>query len=216
MDGESARALQAAVGVGLVPEHERPKWRWRGTFCMPWPQCAAKWSPYGVAGDRLWIRENLALDNGVWHYAADKAPIQMLRSDDRYPSMLSWAHHKTADYCPSIHMPHWASRLTLEITEVRVERLQDISEADAESEGVQIKVSTTDCPPDKCKPLFNIMSPYGLTGPMDPDHVHRWEFAALWESLNKKRCPWSSNPWVWCLSFARVESAEDQKEAAHG
>lgn len=78
---------------------------------------------------------------------------------------------------PSIYMPRWASRITLEITDVRVERLRDISEADAKSEGVRCGI---DCPD------------------------HRIAFGRLWESINGHGS-WESNPFVWCLSFRRID-----------
>lgn len=83
-------------------------------------------------------------------------------------------------WCPSIHMPRWASRLTLEITRVRVERLQDISEEDALSEGV-----TT------CDGVWS-----GST---------RNAYRELWNSINAKRgLPWATNPWVWVIDFRRT------------
>ena len=88
-----------------------------------------------------------------------------------------------------IHMPRWASRLTLELTAVRVQRLQEISEADAIAEGV------LPCPDE----------------PMYADEPHerylppQFRFGDLWDSINAKRAPWSSNPWVFALTFRKVE-----------
>jgi len=82
---------------------------------------------------------------------------------------------------PSIFMPRWASRITLEIEDVRVQRLQDISERDARAEG---------------------MLPAGA----NPAHYKpaRDLFRRLWNDINEDRAPWSSNPWVWAISFRRV------------
>ncbi|HUV48247.1 MAG TPA: hypothetical protein VMX11_04645, partial [Actinomycetes bacterium] len=80
-----------------------------------WLRC-----PFGVVGDRLWVRETFACPETVRYYRADDAGI--------LPPGTKWT--------PSIHMPRWASRLSLTITDVRVQRLQDISEADAEAEGL--------------------------------------------------------------------------------
>jgi hypothetical protein len=141
--------------------------------------------PHGVAGDHLWCRESLALlADHNWHYAADNAAVSLPSEDPRTPAMLSWAHHKEGSHCPSIHMPRWASRITLEITEVRVQRLQDISEEDAKAEGVD-SVSLADTP--RQATLF-----------------YRDDFAQLWNKINGEKYPWSSNPWLWCLSFRRV------------
>jgi hypothetical protein len=89
--------------------------------------------------------------------------------------------------CPSIHMPRWASRITLTVTDVRVQRLQDISRGDAMDEGC---------------PLPNMAD-----GPDPRD----W-FADLWDSLNAKRAPWDSNPWVAAYTFTVEQRNIDQQE----
>ena len=80
-------------------------------------------------------------------------------------------------------MPRWASRITLELTDVRVQRLNEIGEEDARAEG--------------CQP--SIVDGFVECG------TRKTEFAKLWDSINAKKYPWSSNPWVWCLSFGRVQ-----------
>lgn len=127
-------------------------------------------APYAV-GDRLWVRETWAaqhafdalkpseIRNARWHYAA---------TEER--GGLLWRH--------SIHMPRWASRITLEVTEVRVERLQDISEADAIAEG--------------CGVMRDVVP---VTA--------RDEFSALWESIYGTEA-WVTNPWVWVVEFKKV------------
>jgi hypothetical protein len=93
-------------------------------------------SPYGQSGDHLWVRETLHRgEDGIWHYSADCS--QVLVDPKHETEMRVWAHHKEQPTCVSIHMPRWASRLTLEVTKVRVERLQDVSMADAQAEGLQ-------------------------------------------------------------------------------
>ena len=107
-------------------------------------------------------------------------------SDGRF----TWPHGGSpCRWRPSIHMPRWASRLTLEVTGVRVERLQAISEEDARAEGV-------DCPaynqyPEDC-PCWR-----------DEAAGYKWHFRTLWESINGADS-WASNPWVWAISFRRV------------
>ncbi len=97
---------------------------------------------------------------------------------------LALSHHaegrRPGYWTPSIHMPRWASRLTLEITSVRVERLQDISEADAIAEGVR----------------GNASGPYGCEGLIE-------DYADLWESINGPGS-WDANPWVWVVEFKRT------------
>jgi hypothetical protein len=90
-------------------------------------------------------------------------------------------------------MPRWASRLTLEVTDVRVERLQAISGEDVRAEGIAVDR----CPCEAC----------GRTSQMCPatatDHI--MAFAQLWDAINGKRASWSANPWVWVVAFRRID-----------
>jgi hypothetical protein len=88
-------------------------------------------------------------------------------------------------------MPRWASRIALEITAVRVERLQEITEKDARAEGI-IDGGCLNCGEHE---------PCGCNNPQ-PDA--RDSFVWLWDSINGKTCPWSSNPFVWVIEFRRV------------
>lgn len=157
-----------------------------------WTAC-----PYGFVGDRLWVRETLREYDEGWGYAADQAPILMRRDDSRYPAMLSWAHHKETTTCVSIHMPRWASRLTLEITDIRIERLQAITNEDAAAEGMRGPMIDRD--------LDRVVSQIGLA-PRDA-------YAKLWDTINGKRAPWSSNPWVWVVTFSVAQGAEVRRGA---
>ena len=135
--------------------------------------------PYGQPKDRLWVRENIR-----WHkegtptrYGADGCPVM------RDGESVAWIFNE--GHMPSIHMPRWASRITLEITDVRVERLIEISGEDLEAEGFR--------------------SPLG--GHLSDDYAElTGQFSVLWDSLNAKRgfC-WDTNPWVWVISFKRIE-----------
>jgi hypothetical protein len=141
-------------------------------------------NPYGQLGDRLWVRETFALevpgcDRGVSYRADHIDP-----SGDAGP--LKWK--------PSIFMPRWASRITLEITNVRVERLQDISEEDAIAEGVeQLSASV----------WRNYFEDCALCSA-----TH--SFSSLWQSINGKNRPggewdaWESNCWVWAVRFHMI------------
>jgi hypothetical protein len=128
--------------------------------------------PYGDPGDTLWVRETFAK-----RYAdaqRDPADGIIYRADGGLAVEPRWT--------PAIHMPRWASRLTLRITAVRVQRVQDITAEDAHAEGI-------------------------LRGPTfgDRDIFDRALFAKLWDSINAKRgYSWDSNPWVWALTFERV------------
>ena len=144
--------------------------------------------PYGQSGDRLWVREAWGVvphvtDNGPKHRAkGDGAGVTWRADWSGNPSGFKWK--------PSIHMPRWASRITLEITGVRVERLGDISEADAMAEGAERPVlSATE---------LNGMPVHPMTG------SYADGFRDLWESINGPES-WAANPWVWVIKFQKVE-----------
>jgi hypothetical protein len=169
------RKTQTRRVVKFPNGHQPPKFGDNAATIMG----ALRW--YAQPGDRLWVRETLkANDKGEWYYAADNAPIAFHRDDPRFwqAIMWVWAHHKDeADTCVSIHMPRFLSRLTLEIVNVRVERLQEISAENCMAEGIDAtKLENT------------------VTAP-------RLRFYNLWESINAKRAPWASNPWVWVVEF---------------
>jgi len=153
--------------------------------------------PYGFPGDRLYVRERWQYydwtEDGMprIRYAADNAALWRDTSDDWIERTEDvWADLSDSEnfqidnrardrrWRPSIHMPKWAARIWLEVTGVRVERLQDINRGDCMEEG---------CPfPDIA----------------DADPVG-W-FRGLWDSLNAKRAPWDSNPWVWIVEFRKL------------
>ena len=136
--------------------------------------------PYGQPGDRLWVRETFlradrrAAGRPPWVYAADYADADRPRT--------RWT--------PSIHMPRAASRITLEVTGVRVERLQDISEADAMSEGA----------PPSHPSIDRISREYGY-----PDFPRSW-YAQLWDHINGPGS-WEANPFVWVIEFRKISNA---------
>ena len=143
--------------------------------------------PYGQPGDKLWVRETIyEYEYGVWCYRADGEYVRCDPADKG--KMLAWAHHKKTRSCSSIHMPRWASRITRVITEIRAERVQDISEADAMAEGVSVSHYYCEEPTDKHEGLHRC-DPIG-------------KFRTLWDSINAKRgYPWDDNLWVWAISF---------------
>jgi hypothetical protein len=130
---------------------------------------------YGAIGDLLWVRE-------TWYPSFRRTKSNsgcVYRADDNGRDLNpGWSPNgKGGGWKSSIHMPHWASRITLSITKVRIERLQDITEADAKAEGVQ---------PAQCC------------------HAHYHGYRLLWEQINGKGS-WERNPWVWAISFQRLE-----------
>lgn len=133
--------------------------------------------PYGAPGDLLWVRETFGWHEGILVMRADCGPI----------------HEATTKWKPSIFMPRWASRITLEITRIRVERLQEISEEDAKAEGVTEDKETCDHKRYSCEEV-------GCLGP-----GFRAPYMELWESLNAKRgFGWKANPWVWVVEFRKL------------
>ncbi|MBD9415876.1 hypothetical protein IB234_15040 [Pseudomonas sp. PDM16] len=138
--------------------------------------------PYGQPGDRLWVRETFAV------YGDEKFAAIHYRADRPHD-----VGRKGVGYKPSIHMPRWVCRILLEITAVRVERLQDISEDQAEAEGTQ-----------GCVPYCQ--SPYDSDGAPACDCMnltYKESFQALWSSINGANS-WAANPWVWVVEFKRV------------
>lgn len=131
------------------------------------------------AGDRLWCREMLRLPDGEpWVYEADHQAVMVSKEEET--AMLVWAHHKDQDYCSSMFMPRWACRIVLECEEdARLERLQDITEEEAEAEGV-----------DKSR--------CGVSGyAMEPVYSFRTGFVRIWSSLHTKPGErWFDNPEV--------------------
>lgn len=155
----------------------------------------SKCCPFGEVGDRIWVRE------------AFQGPLvseELLEEYRAYPEKFENPEYceyaadggPRPEYCdlddnlrhgwrPSIHMPRWASRITLEITGVRVERLNAISQEDARAEGVGLT---------GWRPIYS-----------DPDALTPYDnFALLWESIYGEES-WQVNPWVWVIQFKRIE-----------
>ena len=150
--------------------------------------------PYGTVGDRLWVREASFPDwpkqfsyyEWTWAETPEeyRAPKYCAYRADQQPGLDAIVPWK-----PSTTMPRWASRITLEITEVRVERLQDISEEDVKAEGVNDTQGWQ---------LHDLK-----TGESRP-YTARDHFSGLWDSIYEDRAPWDSNPWVWVIEFKRA------------
>jgi hypothetical protein len=162
------------------------------------PRDAVEWAycPYGTIGDRLWVRETWA---ELALYSLDAEGVQEYRTVYRADGEADGLALVGDRWRPSIHMPRWASRITLEITGVRVERVADISEADAVAEGTPGYTEYDYIPGEA------VMEPIRGVSAQE-------EYRTLWDSINGKRpgCSWEANPWVWVLEFKRVEG-----EATH-
>lgn len=158
--------------------------------------------PYGQPGDRLWVRETWGVADWTEDgypfikYAATPGRMHLRENiPDEWSDKVSWVWAELSNpknynidgsaadrrWRPSIFMPRWASRITLELTAVRVERVQDISDEDAEREGVDTTNSS-------------------ISG------YCRERFRKLWDFINAKRgYGWDANPWVWVVEFKRVK-----------
>lgn len=157
--------------------------------------------PYGQPGDRLWVRETFAIEcNSGWQdaYSEPSKPLGPVRWHDdgdggeyfeapRYrasePDTILGEDEDGMRWQPSIHMPRWASRITLEVTGVRVERVQAISEVDAKAERYHGEFSP------------------GGTMTRSP----RAQFSESWARIYGARgLGWDANPWVWVVEFRKV------------
>lgn len=163
---------------------------------MPWI-----FTPY-EPGDLLWVRETW----GAWPHMAGGVQADSLRfrADGEYQN-----EHGAWQWRPSIHMPKWASRLTLEVTAVKVERLAEISEEDAKAEGIKMEFAGIGLAMWKWSDDPNVpcaTTPQGA-------------FVKLWDHLNAKRgYGWEANPWVCAIAFnvhkMNVDAFLAQREAA--
>jgi hypothetical protein len=144
--------------------------------------------PYGGPGDRLWTRETITRSGGYIQYAAD-----------HQTSRLLWPAHWKRDCRPSIHMPRVTSRDTLEIIELRCQRVQEITEEDAIAEGVGFGFQMNGGWPD-----YQHINKRGVcTLTQDTAEM---SYATLWDSINGKRpgYSWKDNPRVWAITYRRV------------
>lgn len=164
----AVRLMATSTGLAArcshwLGKHEDPAIQWVG-------------SPFGTAGDRLWVRETWAAlgakNRAPFVYRADAPRGERVRVD--------------APWRPSIHMPRHASRLLLEVTEVHVQRLKDISDYDCRAEG--------------CSGGHDSIPAYPFSA------TPREHFGHLWRSIYGTDS-WESNPWVWVVEFSRVEGS---------
>jgi len=159
--------------------------------------------PFGAVGDRLWVREAWQCTSFETNEYGHVEGVDYMREIPKQkPQSPAWglsyeangfdtgdAEERGFPWRPSIHMPRWASRITLEITGVRVERLWDISEDDAKAEGCTFEAL-------RFKPGTREVEEMG--------HTAVYQFGGLWQSLYGDDS-WQANPWVWVIEFKRVE-----------
>lgn len=188
--------------IGNVTGNKIEGWQIPGTdkFWQPddAPDCSLLNCPYGKPGDVLWVREtwsSLNTDNGIEYGFKSTASNATLEAMEDYK--LKWK--------PSIHMPKAACRLYLQITDIRVERLQDISEDDAKAEGIQ--------------PLLQSRMQVAIDGRLYRNYLNNPElfnhglrpvdsFKSLWQTINGPES-WDRNDWIWVISFKRIDKPQE-------
>lgn len=173
-----------------------------GKVCLETLDCEIP-CPYGQVGDKLWVRETWAIaDLPLDQEFGDIITTSLVGFGLEYLKACEMIYKaddadNESRWKPSIHMPRWASRITLEITEVRVEKLQEITGKDAIAEGINWPPSPR---------IYNRV----LSG---KEHIDTYNyerptanFQRLWDSINAKRgYSFKSNPWVWVISFKRLK-----------
>lgn len=168
--------------------------------------------PYGKPGDRLWVRERFA-----YHFIWDKLPpghIDIEVHADNYfygdgTITGDCEDHQRGKWRPSIHMPRWASRITLEITNVRVERLQDISEEDAIAEGAQHFPDLPGKNPWGQDARWSMEQPNSVDDCLGSARSAFGNYFCKLagnapNGIHDPR-PWDANPWVWVIEFKRID-----------
>lgn len=201
---QSAAKNMQASGHKVI-EYREPGDKWYGEHVFSMCNQSGTWCdytkeqflakcPFGAVGDRVWLRETFR----VHSRATDVATLVYKASEQQ--SWTQQTHRVPIEKCnkpavvdkwtPSIHMPRWASRITLEITGVRVERMFDISEADARAEGVE--------------QLRGGFWRHYQPGWTQHQLSARGSFVTLWKSIYGEE-GWQANPWVWVVDFKRVE-----------
>ncbi|HFD7189351.1 TPA: hypothetical protein ACF5TK_000880 [Klebsiella pneumoniae] len=180
---------------------------WKSSLRHKHGSTTAHFCPYGKPGDRIWVREAFRVHSRATDVATlvYKASVRNSWTEQtlRVPVAVCNKPATPEKWTPSLHMPRWASRILLEITDVRVERLNTISPEDAESEGLE------------CTNFTGFGDEPGLPSYPEPDVYFdplkkQWKeyppeaFAGLWESIYGEGS-WQANPWVWVIEFKRVE-----------
>ncbi|MGP2939738.1 hypothetical protein ACX8XK_00080 [Serratia marcescens] len=200
LDGRKTQTRRVIANVSpdnCIPLQKRTKTK-DGIYTHVMDATGYGLCPFGQVGDRLWVRE--AYQGPLFNFDQMETYLEDTSKFER-PEFCEYRADggKTPEYYdaddnlrygwkPSIHMPRWASRITLEITAVRVERLNDISEEDAKAEGVA--------------PSQHIITP--------PEALYRVGFLKLWQSIYGVDS-WGANPWVWVIEFRRVEVRDASK-----
>lgn len=237
---QTRRIFKDKVSADCVGFRADDNGEWRQRFDLGGKVHSKAWThkcPYGVVGDRLWVKETWIDTGSIAHYGggeeakyeqcvtyvADGAERTIMVTEEQSKERLSKAVARQRKHCPpkptdteasdyferldayhkwitkqykmhrpSIFMPRWASRITLEVVSVKVERLQEISEGDAQAEGVEADDEPCDHTRRSCEEV-------GCLG-----QTFKSTFCTLWAYINGTDS-WRSNPWVWVIEFKPVE-----------
>lgn len=193
LNGQKTQTRRAVKNLTVYPD--RWVWQTSKSTTVSAPVGEIWGCPYGIPGDRLWVRETFATEK----YGTDTVCAYRASCPDDLFDFVHWngeiARIHVDRWKPSLHMPRWASRILLEVVSVRVERLTDISEADVKAEGMI----------EGCKD--GCLIKYGLPSWAWRDYRSKFchAFKDLWDSVASPGTDWSSNPWVWVIEFKRVE-----------
>ena len=208
-NGEMVRALlsgrktqtrriikDCTVGRDQISKFIQIEKKFIGCYPEDVPELIRECCPYGIPGDRIWVREafrvhSRATDVATLVYKASERN-SWTEQTHRVPVAVCNKPATPEKWTPSLHMPRWASRILLEITDVRVERLNAISEEDATAEGVP--------------PAGSLLPDYPGTflTPKGDFATAKVAFQRLWESIYGEES-WKANGWVWVISFKRIE-----------
>ncbi|HCT5182894.1 TPA: hypothetical protein OTZ38_000309 [Klebsiella michiganensis] len=189
---------------------------WKSSLKHKHGSTTAHFCPFGAVGDRIWVRETF--QGPLFDYEQMEAFLEDSSKFEK-PEFCQYAadgghrpEYQDADdnlrygWRPSIHMPRWASRILLEITGVRVERLNAISEEDAQREGVHTEVwdQTVVARNYAARDEFFQFWSEDMPHYVEMNQLYRSSFRSLWESIYGAE-NWLANPWVWVIEFKRVE-----------
>lgn len=160
-----------------------------------------KLCPYGQPGDELWVRETWAAPGNDYE---DCKPSELLKNWFKPERLKYRATEQYGDvyykWRPSIHMPRWASRIQLEVVNVRVERVKDIRPEEFKLEGASSK---------------GYLKPNAAT--TSKGFATLMDFILLWDSINEKRgFGWDANPWVWVVEFKVIEVKNGHNNSMDG
>lgn len=183
--GRDPSANKPGVHAPIEPYHHAPSGNWNFVLSATGHGLGDPFRcPYGVPGDRLWCRETWRAPSSCDHLSprsiADSEGVRFV-ADETVGAGPGYGKKR-----PGMFMPRWASRLTLEITEVRVERLQDISLNDVRAEGCEVRAFW----------LFGAEA-------AERQRIGANVYRQLWEQINGAGS-WDANPWVWALTFKSV------------